>query len=467
MNLLALLSSTASSLQAQQTVVAVSGDNIDNASTPGYVQQQANLEEVGPGVVVGNSTVGDGAEVASITRTTDSFVEAQMPAAFSAASSSSAEAQALEGVTVLDTSSSNDLASALGNFYSSMEAVTQDAGNTSLRQAAIASAQTLATSFNNTSQAIESARSGIDSQIAGQVTQVNELAAQVAQLNGQIATTEASGGNANSLLDSRQTALDTLAQLAGATTVSAQNGEVSVVLGGGLALVSGNVAGALTATADASNGGHLAVGIELPGSSSSSSLSQGALGGSIGGEIAARDQVLGTSLASLDQLAYDFANSVNAVHEAGYGLDGVTGRPLFDVGATASGASGSIAVDPAVANDPSALAASASAAGVPGDGSQLQALVDTENQGLTGGLTATQTLASITTAFGSAASQAQAVSSQDAGMLTNLQTTRASAEGVSIDEQLINLQQAQRAYEAVSRVIQTTSNLLDNLLQLT
>jgi len=467
MNLLALLSSTASSLEAQQAVVAVSGDNIDNASTPGYVQQQVNLEEVGPGVVVGTSSVGSGVQVASITQTTDSFVEAQMPAAFSAASSSSAEAQALQGVTVLDSSSSSDLATALGNFYSSMEAVTEDAGNTSLREAAIASAQALATSFNQTSQGIESAQSGIDSQIAGQVTQVNQLAAQVAQLNGQIAAAEASGGNANSLLDSRQTALDTLAQLAGASTISGQNGEVSVVLGGGLALVSGNVAGSLTATPDAANGGHLAVGIVLPGSSSSSAIDPSALGGSIGGELTARDEVLGGSLTSLDQLAFDFANSVNTVHEAGYGLDGVTGRALFDVGATASGAAGTIAVDPAVANDPDALAASATAAGVPGDGSQMQALVNTESQGLTGGLTASETLASLTTAFGNAAEQAQAVSTQDAGMLSQLQTTRSSAEGVSIDEQLINLQQAQRAYEAVSRVIQTTSNLLDNLLQLT
>ncbi|HVP68879.1 MAG TPA: flagellar hook-associated protein FlgK [Anaeromyxobacteraceae bacterium] len=464
MNLLGILSSATSSLQAQQTVVAVDGNNVENASTPGYAQQQVNLVEGTPAYIVGTGAIGSGVQVASITQNRNPFVEAQLPSAFSSASSSSAEAQALQGLTALDPSTQGNLASALASFYSSMQALTQDAGSTQLRQTAVASAQALATSFQTTSQSIASARSGLDTQIQGQVTQVNQLAAQVAKLNGQIQAAQASGAQPNSLLDERQAALDQLAQIAGATWVSDQSGNVSVMLGGGLALVTGTLAGSLSTVADASNGGHLAVRISLPGSSSASALAPGAVGGSIGGEIAARDQVLGGAAQRLDQLAYDFANAVNAVHETGYGLDGATGRPLFDVGATASGAASSIAVDAAVANDPSALAAASTAAGVPGDATALQAIVNTEQQGLTGGLTAAGTVADITTQYGTAASQAQAASTQDASVLSQLQQLRASASGVSVDEQLVGLQQAQRTYQAISQVIQATTAMLDALL---
>ena len=466
MNLLSILSNAATSLQAQQTVVAVDGNNLQNANTPGYAQQVANLVTAVPSDYVGGALVGTGVQVASITQNRDPFVEAQLPAAFSSASSSAAQAQALEGVSALDPQANGSLASALANFYAAMQSLTQDAGSTQLRQAAVAAAQALATAFHATSQGVAAARSGIDSLVAGQATQVNALASQVAQLNGQIRTAQASGAQPNDLLDKRQAALDQLAQIAGATWVKDQSGDVSVVLGGGLALVTGSLAGSLSAVADPSNGGHLAVQLSLPGSSSPSALAAGSLGGSIGGELAARDQVLGTAAQRLDQLAFDFAGSVNAVHQAGYGLDGATGRTLFDVGSTASGAAASIAVSAAVAASPLALAAASSAAALPGDATALQALVDTEQQGLTGGLTTSATVADITTQFGAAAQQAQAVSDQDAGMLGQLKQMRASASGVSIDEQLIGLQAAQRAYEAISKVIQTSTSMIDALLQI-
>jgi len=466
MNLLALLSSSNTGLAAQQTVLAVDGNNIQNASNPNYAQQQANLATV-PADYVDGVLVGSGATVASITQTRDAFVEAQLPASFSAASSSAAESQALQSVAALDPQTQGNLASAFANFYSSLQALTQDAGNAQLRQTAVASAQALATSFQSTSQAIDAARTGLDEQVAGQVTQVNALAAQVAKLNAQITAAQAGGGMPNDLLDERQAALDQLAQLAGATTVKDQSGSVTVLLGGGLALVSGDAAGSLTTSVDPTNGGHLAVSLTLAGGTSSTKLSQSALGGSMGGELAARDGALGTAASRLDQLAFDFAGSVNAVQSAGYGLDGVSGRPLFDVGATATGAASAITVDAAVAANPSALAAASTAAGVPGDATNLQALLGTEQAGLTGGLTATATVADITTQFGAASQQAQAASTQDAAMLSQLQQMRASASGVSIDEQLISMQGAQRAYEAVSKVIQTTSNMLDALLNIT
>ena len=58
---------------------------------------------------------------------------------------------------------------------------------------------------------------------------------------------------------------------------------------------------------------------------------------------------------------------MNGVHSAGFAQDGSTGHNVFTVGATSAGAAGLLDIDPALAGNPSLLAASSSAAGLPGD----------------------------------------------------------------------------------------------------
>jgi flagellar hook-associated protein FlgK len=65
-------------------------------------------------------------------------------------------------------------------------------------------------------------------------------------------------------------------------------------------------------------------------------LKSSELGGQIGGLINARDDVLGQSGKQPGSLAYDFATTVNAQHEAGYALDGSKGNDLFATLATSS-----------------------------------------------------------------------------------------------------------------------------------
>jgi len=51
-------------------------------------------------------------------------------------------------------------------------------------------------------------------------------------------------------------------------------------------------------------------------------------------------------------------------------------------------------------------------------------------------------------------------------LLADLQNARGSASGVSVDDELINLTQAQNAYNALAKVVTTTSALLDTLMKM-
>jgi flagellar hook-associated protein 1 FlgK len=466
-DLLAILSQGAASLAAQQAAAATASHNLQNANTPGYARQRAVLEATLPAEFDGNAWLGRGANLQTVTQARDRFLEAQIPAQLGQSSFSSASSSVLGAVSALDPQAAGGLGSALTGFYGAFRALAQNPSDPGLRQAAVLASRTLALTFQSTRADLEAARAGVDAQLTGSVAEVNGLAKQVADLNGQVRASRALGAEPNDLLDARQKAVDRLAELTGVAPVATSDGDVSLFLPGGSALVSGSQASSLSTLSDPANSGHLAV--RLVGPSGGAQATTG-LGGELGGALAARDGALQAAVTGVDTLAWDLAGQVNAVHQAGYGLDGSHLDDLFVRGATLAGAASRIAVNAAILADPRRLAAATTAtsptSAAPGDATNLQRLIGTESATLSNGLDATAGLAKITSDFGSAAATASALAEHDLGMKDNLVKLRESVSGVSIDEEMIALQQAQRGYQAITRVIQTSSDMFDTLLSL-
>jgi flagellar hook-associated protein 1 FlgK len=465
-DLLSILAQSSSSLAAHREAAATAGQNIANVNTPGYSRQTANLEALTPTELVANAFVGRGVGVQSITQARDQFLERQIPNATASKGWTSTESDALSAVSALNPDAAGGLSTALSAFYSSLRAVAQNPSDLSLRQVAVSATQGLARAFNRTSEAIEGARSGLDSQIDGTIQEVNSAATSMAGLNGQIRAARANGAQPNDLLDARQRLQDRLTELTGATPVTNAQGDVSMALPGGTALVSQDRAAQLSTIADASNSGHLSLRITRSDGSGPVALPASAAGGVIGGALSARDGAIGAASTAIDNLAFDLGNAVNAVHSAGFALDGTTGHNLFAVGATAAGAAARIAVDPTTLANPSLLAAASSAAGLTGDNTNMLALIATERTALAGGADPGKTFEGIVSQFGSSSQRSSAMAEQDGALLDHLSQLRESSSGVSIDEELIKLTSAQRAFEAVSKVITTADAMLDTLMNL-
>jgi len=356
------------------------------------------------------------------------------------------------------------LTDALSNFYAQLRALAQNAASPNIREATVAAATRLSASFNQTATALDSARSGIDARLSGQLPELNDALQQVARLNSQISQASVNGGRPNDLLDARQRLVDRVSEITGARPIPNDSGDANLTLPSGVSLVQGDRAASLSALPDPTNGGFLALWITTPSATSAVKLAQ-APGGELGGMLAARDGAMAGAQSRIDQLAFDFGNAINAVSQTGFALDGSTGRSIFTVSATATGAARTLATDSALAANVSLLPA-ASAAGAPGDGSIAQAIINTETQLLSSGRNAEGELASITTNYGATTARTIARSEGDQAVLTNLTAMRQSVSGVSIDEELVNMQRSQRAYEAVSRVIKTADQMLETLLQL-
>ena len=467
MDLISVIMNAGASLSVYRAQVATASHNIANANTPGYARQEAIATETTPSSAIGtNAYIGRGVSLQGVVQTRDIFVETQINVAYNNSASTAAQSDALSTVTALDPQGSRSVRNALGAFYSALRDLNQNPGDQGLRRAVVESAKTLATAFNTTVNSISTARTAIDQNLTSLVDKVNGLVASVADLNQRIALAINSGRTPNDLLDIRQSALDQLAQMVGARPVPDDHGSVNVVLPGGTCLVSGIVPSSLKIQANTANSNHVDVVFAPQDGATPTVLNLSELGGQIGGLLSARDNTLGVAESSLNTLAYELSTAINQQHEQGYALDGTSNHDLFMTLPGPTAAAKNIAIDPDVDADPSLVAAAGNATGGTGDATNLQKLIGTETLNLSNGLNAQQGFAKLTSDFGIAVNTVNDNAAFDKNLLNDLTSARESASGVSTDDEMIKLTQAQSAYNALTKVIVTTNAMLDTLMKI-
>ncbi|MEM6957733.1 MAG: flagellar basal body rod C-terminal domain-containing protein, partial [Myxococcota bacterium] len=156
----------------------------------------------------------------------------------------------------------------------------------------------------------------------------------------------------------------------------------------------------------------------------------------------------------------------NTAHSAGFGLDGANGRSLFEVGATAPGAAGRFAVSADVSGQPDRLAAASAATDIPGGNDAALVLTGLAEANLAGGSTPTGTFAALVGSAGASLRAAADGADAASAALDQVRALRDNVSGVSTDEEMINLMELQRGYQATLRVIQTADEMLEGIINL-
>jgi flagellar hook-associated protein 1 FlgK len=322
-----LFSITTSALQAFQTAIAVTSNNIANASTPGYSDESVNLV-ANPPQSNGSIQVGDGVDVAGISRAYSQLAVNQ----YNTSQSSLGQLNALQNYTnqidnIVGTTAGG-LTTALQSYYNAWSTLASNPTSTAGRQALLSQAKSVATSIQTTSSQLQSLDTNVNNGVASDVQQINSLSGQIATLNAQIvAATGANGGVApNTLLDQRGTLITSLANLTGVTTTTNTDGSVNVFTGNGTALVLDQQANPLTTVANPFNAQQLEVASAAnPANIISSQLTSG----DIGGLLAARTQAIDPAINNLGLIATTLSQAANAQQGLGVDLNGNLGSPLF------------------------------------------------------------------------------------------------------------------------------------------
>jgi flagellar hook-associated protein 1 FlgK len=451
-----LLGTMQTALSAQQAGIDVTGQNIANVNTPGYVKRSAILETQ-------PNLPGDtgGVDVAEIQRAFDAFTFSQVLVQHGQQGAADERSSALgEAQAVVAPQGGATISDAMSAFFASVQTMTASPSDPSARSAVLAQAAQLAQSFSTTAGGLAQVQSSMLSQAQGVAGEVNQDLSQIARLNAQIAQAQGSGDNAPDLRDTRDTLVTDVADKIGAKVVADPSGSVTLFAAGGV-LVSGNTASSLSVSLDGA--GAMAVTARQTGGRPID-LTAGVTDGTLGGLREARDVDIAQTATQLDGLAYSFASAVNAVQSSGYGLDGATGRPLFAPPAQIAGAAASMAVDPSVAGQPGNIGAAASAQDVPGGNDVAIQLSQLASQALGSGGTPAQQFGTIAAQLGSAKSAADSDSATRADMVTQAENLNSSASGVSLDEEMVNLTKFQQAFQAATRVLQVADELLGDFM---
>ena len=326
-----------SALQAFQQAIAVTSNNVANASTPGYDRESILLNTAAP-QTTGGVPIGAGVVISGVSRSYDQAATNQLYTSQSSLGQLTALQNYTSQIDNLFGTTAAGLSTALQTYYSGWSAVANDPTSTAARQALLGNAQSLAANIQTTSTQLNNLSSDVNTRISADVQQINSIGAAIATLNQQIVTgTAAAGGQApNELLDQRDQLVSNLSKLVGVTTTTESNGGLNVFIGNGQPLVLQGATTTLTTVANQFNASQLEVSTST---SNGNSISASITSGDLGGLLAARNQVINPALNQLGLIATAVAQSANTQQASGLDLSGQFGANLFSVGAPVATAS--------------------------------------------------------------------------------------------------------------------------------
>jgi flagellar hook-associated protein 1 FlgK len=234
------------------------------------------------------------------------------------------------------------------------------------------------------------------------------------------------------------------------------DGTVNVLAGGSVPLVLGDQAFTLTANLSAAPGSQ----ITSSGGGSAPPSFSGTLGGLVDALNSTITPILGGNgqAGSLNTLAQGFASTVNTLLTSGVTSSGAAGVPIFTYNVANPAAT--LSVDPSVTPDQVAVATTGPSAQSNGVANQLAGLAGSGNPAYQiDGLAPQDYYSSIAQTVGQQLSDATSQSTADQTTLTAAQANQTAVEGVSLDQEAVNITADQRAWEATAKLVTVLDNL--------
>lgn len=316
---------------AHQRSLQITGNNIANVNTPGYIRERPVYNESG---------IGYGLDRMEVERMVDQFTQRQVRVDTSRAAFTSTyldQANRIDNVFGRDEGS---VATAIEKFFDLMQDTNNDPGSLTYRELLLTEGEGVAARMREMAEFMSSQYDQFNDRLELEVGRANNLIESISELNKEISsytsTKKEEQGALNTLLNDRDEKLRELSEYVDIRVTEFGNGRQSINLATGQSLVMEDGTFNLIAmrgdpnpmrpelTTQTMSGGKL---VDIP-------VEVARLGGSLGGLVAYRDEVLEPSQFKLGQMAMGFADALNEQNRLGMDLDNELGVDFFDLSNT-------------------------------------------------------------------------------------------------------------------------------------
>jgi flagellar hook-associated protein 1 len=465
-------------LIAQQFGIDVTGNNISNVNTTGYSRRQVVLGETDPNSTT-NGYYGTGVIAEQLRNFRDSFFDSEIRKNISQNSTYTSDETILRNIqAILSEPSDNGLNEIVSKFFNTFESLASNPENISLRDNVIQLAKTMVERFHTTAQQFADTRKGILSDMSANVVKANDLIKKIADLNKQIANSKAqNGSDPQVLIDQRAGALEDLSKIAGIAVTQNADGSDNVYING-TNIITGSTSSRLSISeiVNSATGERSAVIQKLDPNGNpieNISVQSGELSSQLKNynvTLDDKDSSDGFSIArQLDDFASAIVQKVNNLTTQGYGLNDTgtspSGRSFFTP-AIGNATASTIEISQDILNNPANLPLS-DAANAPGNNNIARsiALLSSDTEFLNG-MTPTEFYSGFLGKIGTMSSEAVTGKTTTGLVSDQLSSQRSSVIGVNLNEEAVNLIKFQKAFEASSRIINVTNELLTTIINL-
>lgn len=464
MSLLTTLHAARRGITVASEGINIVGHNTANATTDGYSRREMSVTTMYP--LYRNGTwLGQGPQRGSFTRSADSFVDQNMigTAGFQQQAKETYDVLSLVESKLAD-STPGSIIESYREFTESLRGLSSDPDDPNLRDQVVLYASRFTSAVTGVAEFANDIQQSLRSDMETSMGHINDKIATVAELNRRIM---AAGGSMSlgDLQDQRDLVIRELAEISGVTVRFSPNGQANVFMDGH-ALVQNENHRELQYYEDANGDPQIAVNTDAGRITVTENLK-----GRFGGRNTAYNKIKET-MTSLNSWVTQFVSDFNTVHQAGYDQGGNTGLDFFSVNSISPASS--FSVDAGILADSSTIAVAGAlnaVTGFPDAGDrdvldQLIALEDSATYGTTGVYTARQELTNIYAVVATEVRDAEDNFELQSMRMEDITELRASISGVNLDEEAVKLMQYQASYEAASRVISVTNNLLGQLMEI-
>ncbi len=315
-------------IKSHQVALSTTGNNVTNANTPGYSRQEVVFNSAAS-LRTGAGFVGSGVNIETVRRVNLEYINTQLRADTTVFNEQEALLSQATQIDNLLAGETTGLTPALGEFFRALQGGADNPASVPERQLLLTQSEGTIGRFQALYSRLSQQQQSLEQAIKNDVADINSLSKSIAELNKAITVAIGAGKGdlPNTLMDQRDEAIKKLAEKISVGIVEQPDRRVNVFIGKGQPLVVGNEASRLITLQSAEDATRTEV--AFVGAGSNQVITNDLTGGTLGGRVVFRDNMLRESMNSLGRIALVLADTVNHQHKVGMTLESKLGGNFF------------------------------------------------------------------------------------------------------------------------------------------